>query len=1571
MYLAFPAFLQPLALTEMSSQSHHPSPPASPGSGFRHQSVSPPSATYEANSMRSPGYPSPPASPPHLVPEEASSLSRKAPGASGPVSVTRNPSNSSRSGYVPQAASGYTSMTSASNAMQLNANAMPPPASSSVAAAQHPPSKLATGGQSHSHRPVSAMPTPTEHATSASRTPAAAAGGASNVFASMNANYTERRASAHPTMTSSHNGSSAVGPAPLDPTTSQAISSGIPITSPAALSYFAAHPRRQQVHFGNYLLLQTLGEGEFGKVKLGVHKEWGEEVAVKLIKRDKVAADAAPLHLDETVAKDPAKMTKVEREIQVLKDVRHPNIVRLYEVIESDRYIGIVLEYASGGELFDHILAHKYLKEEHACRLFAQLISGVSYLHQKKIVHRDLKLENLLLDRNRNVIITDFGFANNFEDKRDDLMATSCGSPCYAAPELVVQDGLYAGSAVDVWSCGVILYAMLAGYLPFDDDPSNPDGDNINLLYKYILATPLSFPEYITAQPRDLLSKMLVPDPTRRATLEQVMQHSWLRNYRELFKFSVEDLERAAMEQQTKKRQMYRQQMMYQHQLQEQQRRQHMERSQSVRQNVSHLPVGTAYTTNTAVPAAAAHRQTLPVSATVPDRLYEPVGSASRVPEHGAATSRATAQSMAPPAPLQAAPVQNVVPVPANAPLPRASTHGNVAGIGAASLMDPVTALGNARGEPRTRLDDDLTTRKPLTPGTAHEADDCRPAAQKVQRHTIQLEYGSEERSRKEAAPAGVSSPPGSRQASQSHRKVSASSTGSRTSESDRAKAAADKLAAAAVPPSVLQPAPTKTTNVAPGALPAGGKIVENKAEPQARVAPEMMRSVSASSASRVSVPAPIIEHKQDQSQMAPLAKRTPSISSGGRVRVPSSASAISRINGGSERVGLGARIPSSTSQRIASDPLPAGEAVGFPSSLNDKAGSADGTTSSSKTSRQGTAVTGASVGSAAPNSSRPPSSARTTTADKTAAVTTTRHRKGMSTDKFFLSRLLGSNNTHQTNGAALPIDKASIEKSEAQADKNKRNSVSRSALDRAPSTGAAAKNSRRKAMSLVVGRAGESSPAAADRARGLEASLPPHSATEASFPSQISSRRKDESIQLHTAAVQKQRKEQDLLAGLGTNGSSSRRVVDSSRQQPMQPALQQQQQHQQDKTFYDGSTIASTSTAGPSSSAAKKVMDWFRKKSLSRGPFNEQPPLGPFERSPTSSHITSMTSASATPSVIVTGAPNGTSRHAEAQTGSGEGVSGASSVPSSRSTSGTHSENSEATEMTQITNVTDASHAESEGLKSSASTVQQQATPKASLSAVSNASIASPVDSSGVAARMQPSSHQQRERPAAASPTVVPFNETRLRYHLGAVDQSALTSRSPVDVLNEVQRVLFEMGIDVRKERDEDFKLDCIRRKRAKTLMSATQGIGMSIRSSVFPPTQADVERSSRMSHRDSLTASGSTPGGGSLRSFLRRGSYQAGATSPKMGSSALPSSSTVASNLVVQDENQPPPLYGDASVDGGQEIRFSVEVTRIKNLTGLYSLDIRRMKGNLWAYKFVYQALLDRCQLGSSSAT
>lgn len=241
---------------------------------------------------------------------------------------------------------------------------------------------------------------------------------------------------------------------------------------------------RKEVKFGDYILGQTIGEGEFGKVKMGWKRDSTVQVAIKLIKK-------------ETLAGNTARLPKIYREIHILRELNHPNIVRLHEFVETERHMGIILEYASGGELFDYILNHRYLKDPAARRLFAQLVSGVGYLHKKGIVHRDLKLENLLLDRNKHIIITDFGFANTFNPadelgddvenrisdkdfikrqgldkiipwrdgrdgghRRGDLMQTSCGSPCYAAPELVVSDGLYTGRKVDVWSCGVILVGV-------------------------------------------------------------------------------------------------------------------------------------------------------------------------------------------------------------------------------------------------------------------------------------------------------------------------------------------------------------------------------------------------------------------------------------------------------------------------------------------------------------------------------------------------------------------------------------------------------------------------------------------------------------------------------------------------------------------------------------------------------------------------------------------------------------------------------------------------------------------------------------------------------------------------------------------------------------------------------------------------------------------------------------------------------------------------------------------------------------------------------------------------------
>ncbi|OBZ90109.1 Serine/threonine-protein kinase KIN4 [Choanephora cucurbitarum] len=292
-----------------------------------------------------------------------------------------------------------------------------------------------------------------------------------------------------------------------------------------------AYKKKRISRLGPFLLLKTIGVGEFGKVKLARHIQTGQIVAIKLVKRENI---------------DSSQLDKIQTEINILKTLNHPYIVKLLSVNETSSSIGMVLEYAPGGELFEYIYKERYLKEDEARRLFAQLISSVYYMHKKNIVHRDLKLENILLDHQRNIIVTDFGFANQFTSTTGNLMSTSCGSPVYAAPELVMTGRLYVGTSVDIWSCGIILYAMLCGYLPFDDDVKNPNGDNIGRLYRYIMSHKPKYPQHLSHDAKDIISQMLVPDPSERCDLETIICHPWLEDYREEASKSIRSFEEEA-----------------------------------------------------------------------------------------------------------------------------------------------------------------------------------------------------------------------------------------------------------------------------------------------------------------------------------------------------------------------------------------------------------------------------------------------------------------------------------------------------------------------------------------------------------------------------------------------------------------------------------------------------------------------------------------------------------------------------------------------------------------------------------------------------------------------------------------------------------------------------------------------------------------------------------------------------------------------------------------------------------------------------------------------------------------
>lgn len=256
-------------------------------------------------------------------------------------------------------------------------------------------------------------------------------------------------------------------------------------------------------HIGKYRLMKTIGKGNFAKVKLAKHVPTGREVAIKIIDKTQM---------------NPSSLQKLFREVRIMKILDHPNIVKLFEVIETEKTLYLVMEYASGGEVFDYLVAHGRMKEKEARAKFRQIVSAVQYCHQKHIVHRDLKAENLLLDGDMHIKIADFGFSNEFIP--GSKLDTFCGSPPYAAPELF-QGKKYDGPEVDVWSLGVILYTLVSGSLPFD-------GQNLKELRERVLRGKYRIPFYMSTDCENLLKKFLVLNPAKRASLETIMKDKWM-----------------------------------------------------------------------------------------------------------------------------------------------------------------------------------------------------------------------------------------------------------------------------------------------------------------------------------------------------------------------------------------------------------------------------------------------------------------------------------------------------------------------------------------------------------------------------------------------------------------------------------------------------------------------------------------------------------------------------------------------------------------------------------------------------------------------------------------------------------------------------------------------------------------------------------------------------------------------------------------------------------------------------------------------------------------------------------
>ena len=269
----------------------------------------------------------------------------------------------------------------------------------------------------------------------------------------------------------------------------------------------------KEYNIGNYLVKYTLGQGTFGKVKLGIYLPNNEKVAIKILDKNRIIEKG-----DEI---------RVKREFDMLAHFNHPNVILVAEIFESEDSYYSVMEFCEGGELFNYIVKKTRLCEEEAAFFFYQLINGLEYIHSLGIVHRDLKPENLLLTNEHILKIIDFGLSNYFRENQEPLLSTPCGSPCYASPEMVAGNK-YDGFKIDVWSCGIILYAMLCGYLPFEDS-------NNELLFKKILECHLKFPKYVKRLSIDLIEKILVTEPEKRITIPEIKNHPFFLKGKDIF----------------------------------------------------------------------------------------------------------------------------------------------------------------------------------------------------------------------------------------------------------------------------------------------------------------------------------------------------------------------------------------------------------------------------------------------------------------------------------------------------------------------------------------------------------------------------------------------------------------------------------------------------------------------------------------------------------------------------------------------------------------------------------------------------------------------------------------------------------------------------------------------------------------------------------------------------------------------------------------------------------------------------------------------------------------------------
>ena len=1005
-----------------------------------------------------------------------------------------------------------------------------------------------------------------------------------------------------------------------------------------------------------------------------------------------------------------------------------------------------------GGELFDHILANRYLKEKDAQKLFAQLISGVDYLHKKHIVHRDLKLENLLLDKHRNIIITDFGFANRFDHEQDDLMATSCGSPCYAAPELVVSEGLYVGSAVDIWSCGVILYAMLSGYLPYDDDPANPDGDNINLLYKYIMTTKLNFPDHMSSSAKSLLQIMLVPDPQQRCRIEHIMNHPWLDSYQEIFSRSVEDQEYIFQENMYRKSALAKKELTARQQVQRQAQTsmEGMVRSQS---SMPGSTVAAGASDKNRRPKEVRHQSALPGATTMPEYL----NSAGRRP------SPSTRQPLSVPPPMpaiaQTSPVladaivmspTNFPPPPQAAPLSRSAPtmEATLPSAREATIPAPAQYTSSTTATTNTSTAISTSVRPPMSANK--------------NRHTIQVEYDSE-------------------------------ASYERILEAKRTAAGSGTSVSAMDLPSMPSSTPSPTKRVlqlqaptsdieAESASSDQGHTLEGTAESYSHSSPDMLSAATTGGQILAEKPIPSTPSRKGK-ESSPSAA-SPSTPRASKTEPEDMMTPRAR--------------PSTTASRPSDSPRSSGKRFESMPARPPKSGSAS-------------AAPLANPDLTSSGLPKPPPPKRERT------------RKGMSLDKFGLAKLLGaaqaSSSVDLSRGPpSAGAAAARLQGASETAPKAKRTSIS----SRTDETENKDTKPRRRTLQLMVNRyvsrpelgcvSNIRSNSIRDKKPSAPTSAPPaplvardmNPVTPVTAQSSISAKG------LPTPPVIVAATDSQAAERARAPSSTSVASVDRLAQQPSA----------------DKQHIAS-------SSAAKKVMDWFRRKTLAKDT------LVPIRHG-------DLRSDSASSFVQVSDSPLRAVREGIAQ-------NAANSAAMSSTSSVAHTQEDDVEPSPTIETALPPRGKGDEGDHSPTpvnadvparvplgpATSKTNIVPHASGSASHNNLLSSPREAAlpmatrskslvpdGIVPIALPSMPPPAvpSKPAVRNSPPRAQDESKMRVHTGLVDQSALSSKPPKVVMVEVLRVLQEMGLEIKRENE--YRLRCTRARKRKS--GATTGLGL-----------------------------------------------------------------------------------------------------------------------------------------------